>query len=76
MPPYRMSRVLPNAQRIARRGISLPSATSLTLDDQAYVIDCVRDIAAGIGHARRSKALPVTEREHLEIDRAPMQEAA
>lgn len=46
LPPYREPRVLHNAQRVARRGLTLPSAASLTWDDQEYVVTCLREIAA------------------------------
>jgi len=50
LPPYRQPRVLHNAQRIARRAITLPSAASLTVEDQDYVIQCVREIAEAAQH--------------------------
>jgi perosamine synthetase len=51
LPPYREPRVLANAQRIARRALTLPSAATLSEEDQEYVIACVREIASA---ARRS----------------------
>jgi perosamine synthetase len=50
LPPYRQGRVLHNAQRLARRAITLPSAASLTPEDQDYVIRCVREIAEAAQH--------------------------
>jgi perosamine synthetase len=46
LPPYREQQVLHNAQRIARQALTLPSAASLTAEDQDYVIACVREISA------------------------------
>jgi perosamine synthetase len=46
LPPYRKASVFRHAQGIARRGLSLPSAASLTDADQDYVIECVRDLAS------------------------------
>jgi perosamine synthetase len=76
MPPYRTPRVLHTAQRIARRGISLPSGVSLTPDDQSYVIECVRDIAAGMDRRRHVAVAPVAAREETPIEREPLREAA
>jgi perosamine synthetase len=50
LPPYRQPIVLHNAQRIARQALTLPSAASLTAEDQDYVIECVREIAAVARH--------------------------
>jgi hypothetical protein len=50
LPPYREGRVLHNAQRIARRAITLPSAASLKPEDQDYVIRSVREIAESAQH--------------------------
>ena len=60
MPPYREARVLPNAQRIARHGISLPSAASLSEQDQSYVIDCVHQIVCGVTLSRRRRPIAAT----------------
>ncbi len=46
MPPYRHGRVLHHAQRLARNVLSLPSAVTLTHEDQDYVIARVRSLSA------------------------------
>ncbi len=60
MPPYQETRVLHHAQRIARRGLSLPSAVSLTAEDQAYVIDAVRGIARPVAVRRPRRPAATT----------------
>lgn len=46
LPPYREATVLRHAQGIARRGLSLPSAASLTDEEQDYVIERVRALVS------------------------------
>jgi dTDP-4-amino-4,6-dideoxygalactose transaminase len=46
MPPYRRDLHLPVAARLSAQGLHLPSAASLTEEDQAYVIERVAALAS------------------------------
>ena len=57
LPPYREPQVFRHAQAISRRGLSLPSAASLTDEDQDYVIESVRAlVGAATGSVPLQKA--------------------
>jgi len=59
MPPYRSMerRGYPVAARLSQQGLHLPSGSGLSEADQAYVIQCIKDLA-GSG-AASSRAWPV-----------------
>jgi len=50
MPPYRRDVHLPVAERLSEQGLHLPSAASLTEEDQAYVIERVTALASPRSH--------------------------
>ena len=47
MPPYYRDERYPVAERLSRQGLHLPSAASLTVSDQDYVIGRIVELAAG-----------------------------
>ena len=51
--------------------VKITSAVSLTPENQSYVIECVRDIAAGVGRRRHFAVAPVVAREEATIEREP-----